>query len=123
MDNGKFHVVVQWLRLQAATAEGMIQPLVRELSSLKVHGMAERERRIVVGKKSARTSVGLERRAGPIPMAEHPTTLKKNLEIKIHGHPPKIEILLSISVFNPCVYKNYDLAQQLHFYKFIAETH
>ena len=43
MDNGKFHVVVQWLRLQAATAEGMIQPLVRELRSLKVHGMAERE--------------------------------------------------------------------------------
>ena len=67
--------------------------------------------------------MGLERRAGPIPMAEHPTTLKKNLEIKIHGHPPKIEILLSISVFNPCVYKNYDLAQQLHLYKFIAETH
>lgn len=67
--------------------------------------------------------MGLERRAGPIPMVEHPATLRKNPEAKIHGRPPRIEILLSTSVFNLCIYKNYDLAQQLHFYKFIPETH
>ena len=76
----------------------------------------------MAGTKSARTSMGLERRAGPIPMVEHPTTLRKNLEVKIHGRPPRIEILLSTSVFSLCVYKNYDLAQQSHFHKFIPET-
>lgn len=67
--------------------------------------------------------MGLERTAGPIPMVEHPATLRKNPEVKIHGRAPRIEILLSTSVFNLCNYKNYDLAQQLHVYKFIPETH
>ena len=37
-------------------------------------------------------------------------------------YPDRIEILLSTSVFSLCVYKNYDLAQQSHFHKFIPET-
>ena len=49
MDNGKFLVLVHWLRLQAATAEGMIQCLVRELRSLKVHSVAKREREMDSG--------------------------------------------------------------------------